>query len=127
MRVLIVLTIAGVAGCSKAASVEEFGEPLGIELSGTNLMVAVAAEKGHDIPAAAVPQLATAFASAQHCAIKEMASVHAVVKDGALSVPPDAKRSAASTCVAQAIDGKPITSLSATKLLIQVAPAKASR
>jgi hypothetical protein len=107
--------------------VEEFGEPLGIELSGTNLMVAVAAEKGHDIPAAAVPQLATAFASVQHCAIKEMASVHAVVKDGALSAPPDAKRGATSACVAQAIDGKPITSLSATKLLIQIAPAQASR
>jgi hypothetical protein len=123
MRLLFVLTIAS---CAKAASVEEFGEPIGIDLSGANLMVAVAAEKGHELPAAAVPELASALVGVQRCGIKEMASVHAAVKDGALSAPPDAKRKAAGACVASAIDGKPVKSLSSMKLLIQVAPAKAT-
>jgi hypothetical protein len=125
MRPFFVLTIAFATSCAKAPSGDEFGEPIGIDLSGANLMVAVAAEKGHELPATAVPELASALVGVQRCGIKEMASVHAAVKDGALSASPDAKRNAMAACVASVMDGKPVKSLAPMKLLIQVAPAKA--
>jgi len=123
MRVAIVITVAFV-GCTKAANAVEFGEPIGIEITGANVMVAVAAEHGHEIAAASIPELATALASVKQCAVTGLASVHAAVKDGVISAPPDSKQDAASACVARAIDGKPVKSLSSSKLLVQVAPAK---
>ncbi len=118
-------------GCTKTestgrASTDAFGEPIGIELSGANLMVAVAAEKGHEIPANAVPELASALAGVQKgCTISAVAQVTATVKDGALSAPTDAKMDASSACVAKAIDGKGVKSLTPGKILFQVAPGKA--
>ncbi len=125
MRSWIALLI--VVGCSKPApAVEEFGEPIGIELAGASWMVAVAPEKGHEIPGTAVPELATAFASAQACTVDKFGSLNVAVKDGKISAPADAKMDPASACVARAIDGKPMKTIGAMKLLVQIAP-KASK
>lgn len=123
MRLWIVSFVALVLGCSKPAPTpEEFGEPIGIELAGASWMVAVAAEKGHEIPGTAVPELATAFASAQTCTVDKFGSLNVAVKDGKLSAPVDPKMDPASACVARAIDGKAIKTIAATKLLVQIAP-----
>ena len=121
MRLWIAVCL--VVGCSKPApSVEEFGEPIGIEISGASWVVAVAPEKGHEITAASVPELATAFAGAKSCTVDKLASLNAAVKDGKISAPADPKMDAASACVARAIDGKPIKTIAPTKMLVQLAP-----
>jgi len=112
-----------IAACTKASGGgAEFGEPVGIELSGANLMVAVAPEKGHEIPASAVPELASALAGVQRgCTIQDTAQVTATVKDGAIAAPQTPTMDAASACVAKAIDGKNVKSVPAGKILIQIA------
>lgn len=125
LRPLFFVGLGILLACSKAqptASATEYGEPIGIDL-GANLMVAVAAEKGHDVPGAAVPELAVTFAGVQKdCTVDKFTSLEVAVKDGVIAAPSDPKMSATAACVAKSVDGKHIKSLASSKLLIQVTP-----
>jgi len=105
----------------------QFVDPVGIELSGENVMGAVAAEAGHAIPNEAVPELATALVAALKACpevkttANALVSVRLDVEGGALHAP-DEKRDALNACVAKAMDGKPIKNIAPTKLLVQIAP-----
>ena len=116
------------AGCSKTASREDatYGEPVGIEINQT-FTVAVAAEQGHDLDTAVVPELATALSSAakgcpelrDHLEGGKVVSLHMVAKDGVLSATPD-PLDPSSTCLAHGLDGKRAPKLGTAKLFLQV-------
>jgi hypothetical protein len=117
-------------GCSKQQQVADdtkWGEPVGIELSGEDMVAAVAVEAGHNLDAAAVPELAGAMANVTKAcpSIKSIGSsaltIKMSVKDGAIVSPPDPKGDALGQCVAGALDGKPATKLGNGKLMIQFA------
>lgn len=128
MRGLRVLALFLLLGCSKRGEAEtKWGDPVGIELAGQDLMAAVATEAGHDLDAAAVPELATALAGAAKACpdLKTIGSntmtLRLSVKGGALLCPPDPKSDPLGQCVAGALDGKPVTKIGNGKLMIQFA------
>jgi hypothetical protein len=130
MRSLLIFLVLCVS-CKKEQPVDQtkFGDPVGIELQGEGLMGAVAAEAGHEIPASAVPELATALVAATKACPDLKAtvvsgkyvSVRATVKDGTIQSPPDGNREPLDACVAKAMDGKPVKTLPSTKILVQIA------
>ncbi len=112
--------------CKKGADDTKWGEPVGIELAGQDMMAAVAVEAGHDLDTAAVPELATALAAVTKAcpAIKTIGSnalsLRMSVKDGTLVSPPDPESDALAQCVARELDGKPAKKLGTTKLMMQI-------
>jgi hypothetical protein len=125
MRVWI-LAIALVACKREPADKVKWGEPVGIELAGEDLIAAVAAESGHDIDNAAVPGLATALASVTKACPDirgvgtNSVSIQMSAKDGVLSAPADTG-DPLGLCVAHALDGKAAPKLGTTRLLVQIA------
>src|SRR5919108_555746 len=98
MRTLLLLLVA----CSKhpVADDTQWGEPVGLDLAGEDLMAAIAVEAGHDLPSNAMPELATAMAGVTKAcpSIKTIGSsaltIKMSVKDGSIVSPPDPKSEA---------------------------------
>ncbi len=90
------------------------------------LAIAVAAEQGHELDAAVVPDLATALSSAakacpelrDHLQGGQVVTLHMAAKDGVLSAAPD-PLDPSSTCLAHGLDGKRAAKLGTAKLLLQ--------
>lgn len=114
------------ASCRKGADETKWGEPVGIELAGQDVMAAVAVEAGHNLDSAAVPELASALVGVTKAcpAIKTIGtnalSIRMSVKDGTLASPPDPESDALAQCVSRELDGKPAKKLGTTKLLVQI-------
>ena len=123
---LWIFALAFVACSRKQADDTKWGEPVGIELAGQDMLAAVAVEAGHDLDAAAVPELATALLGVTKACpdIKSIGSnalsIRMSVKDGVLASPPDPASEPLSQCAARALDGKPAKKLGTTKLLVQI-------
>jgi hypothetical protein len=125
MRIFWTLLFA-LASCKRGADDTKWGEPVGIDLTGQDVMAAVAIEAGHEIDGAAVPELATALAGVTKAcpAIKTIGtnalSIRMSVKDGTIAAPTDPDSDALAQCVSRELDGKPAKKLGTTKLLVQI-------
>lgn len=126
MRALVLFLL--LAACNKKqADATKWGEPVGIELAGQDVMAAVAVEAPNEIDSAAMPELATALSAvAKSCPdVKTIGtntiSIKMSAKDGVLVAPTDPTSDALSQCVTHELDGKPAKKLGTTKLYIQIA------
>lgn len=126
----LALAAAAVAACSKPQPADDtkWADPVGIDLAGQDLMAAIAAEAGHDLDAAAIPDLAMALSGAGKACPgvatlgANVLTIRLSVKGGALAAPADAKAAPLGACVAAALDGKPVRKLADGKLMIQLGP-----